>query len=185
MDIVNDNNRYPIQPLTSKIQVHINTPIGKVIARFQAFSGHFIAAKSGENKEATTLEIRTGSLDTDRNLIGMMLRGEKFFDVENFPSMRFVSSSFEWADDEHAALIGDLTIKSVTRKVIFHMELKSAENKTSANYSLEHISINASATIRCSDFELHRLASVISNTMSLNMEIDALKMDATAVDTLD
>ena len=180
------NNGYLIQPQTSKIQFRINTPIGEVIARFQEFSGHFMVTKSGENDEVASIDIRSGSLDADRKLICMMLRGEKFFDVENFPSMSFISRSFEWVNDEHAVLIGDMTIRNVTRKVVFYVELKNLESKTSENYSLEHITVNASANIRCSDFGLHRLATVVSNTMSLNVEINALKVDvATVVADLD
>ena len=183
---MSNNNRYPIQPQTSKIQFRITTPIGEVIARFQEFGGHFMVTKSGENKEVASIDIRAGSLDADRKLICMMLRGEKFFDVENFPSMNFVGSSFEWVNEKNAVLIGDMTIRDVTRKVIFYVELKNSESKTSENYSLEHININASASIRCSDFGLHKLASVVSNTMSLNLEIDALKVDVTtAVADLD
>lgn len=183
---MNKNKSYRIQPGTSKIQFRINTPIGEVVARFQEFSGHLLVMRSGENKGVASIDIGVGSLDADRKLICLMLRGEKFFDVENFPSMNFIGSSFEWVNDDQAILIGDMTIRDVTRKVIFYVDLKKSESKKSKSYSLEHITISASASIRCSDFGLQRLATVVSDTMGLNVEIDALKVDViTAIADLD
>ncbi len=183
VDVVINNNRYKIQLQTSKIELRINTPIGKVTINFKEFDGSFTALNVGENKQATSINIKTESLDGDRKLICMMLRGEKFFDVENFPSLLFVGSSFEWVNNKQAILIGDMTIKNVTRKVVFYVELDGSEDKASENKVLEYDSseyttVKASARIRCSDFDLVRLESVISDTMSLYVKIDVLKVDA-------
>ena len=93
-----------------------------------------------------------------------------------------VSSSFEWVNNNQAILIGDMTIKNVTRKVVFYVELDDSEDKASENKVLEYDSskyttVKASARIRCSDFDLVRLESVISDTMSLYVNIDVLKVD--------
>jgi polyisoprenoid-binding protein YceI len=176
--VVINNNRYKIQPQTSKIELRINTPIGKVNVNFKEFDGSFTALRDGENKQATSLDIKAESLDGDRTLICMMLRGEKFFDVENFPSLFFIGSSFEWVNDKQAILIGDMTIKNVTRKVVFYVELDGSEDKAPECSSSEYTSVKASARIRCSDFDLVRLESVISDTMSLYVKIDVLKVDA-------
>ena len=173
-----NENHYKIQPQTSKIELRINTPIGKVKINFKEFDGSFTALSVGKNKQATSINIKTESLDGERKLICMMLRGEKFFDVENFPSMLFVSSSFEWVNNNQAILIGDMTIKNVIRKVVFYVELDDSENKALKCNSSEYITMKASARIRCSDFDLVRLESVISDTMSLYVKIDVLKVDA-------
>jgi polyisoprenoid-binding protein YceI len=107
----------------------------------------------------------------------MMIRGEKFFHLETFPSLVFVSSSFEWVNSNQAILIGDMTIKNVTRKVVFYVELDDSKDKASECNSSEYTTVKASARIRCSDFDLVRLESVISDTMSLYIKIDVLKVD--------
>src|SRR6185312_16133452 len=56
--------------------------------------------------------IDTGSADRDAHL-----RSADFFDVENHPAMTFVSTSV--SSDK---LVGDLTIKGVTRQVAFDLD---------------------------------------------------------------
>ncbi len=177
MAVVNDNNLFQIQPRTSQIELRVNTPIGKVKVDFKEFDGYFTALRVGENKQATSISIKAESLAGDREPICVMLRGKKFFDVENFPSLFFVGSSFEWVNSKQAILIGDMTIKNVTRKIIFYLELDDSENKTSEYNSSEYSPMKASARIRCSDFDLVRLGSTISDTMSLSVKFDALKLD--------
>ena len=54
----------------------------------------------------------TGTADRDAHL-----RGEDFFDVENFPELTFVSTAFDGD-----TLTGDLTIKGVTKPVTLDVE---------------------------------------------------------------
>lgn len=49
------------------------------------------------------------------------LRSADFFDVEQFPTMTFVSTGLK-ADGDDYVLLGDLTIKGVTRPVEFELE---------------------------------------------------------------
>jgi polyisoprenoid-binding protein YceI len=102
----------------------------------------------------------------------MMLRGESFFDVENFPSMHFVGSGFEWFDDRHAILKGEMTIKNVTRQVAFYVELDNA--KVDSKNS-EHIIMSAKANIKRSEFDIYTMLPVVSDNVSLHVSINAIK----------
>ncbi len=175
------NNRHKIQLETSKIELHINTPVGKTKVCFEKFDGYFTTLRVGKHSENGSINIKTDSLAGDRTLICMMLRGEKFFDVENFPSISFVGSSFEKVNDNQAILIGDMTIKNVTRKIIFYVELDGSGNNALEYDSSRYTALKASARIRCSDFDLVRLESIISDTMSLYIKIDVLKDDTSTI----
>ena len=61
--------------------------------------------------------VDTRSADRDAHL-----RSADFFDVENFPTMHFVSTSFD--GDE---LTGNLTIKDVTKQVTFEVEFNGTQ----------------------------------------------------------
>ena len=95
--------------------------------------------------------------------------------MENFPSIRFVGSSFEWYSETHAVLKGEMTIQNVTRQVAFYVELVDAdvENKYS-----ERITVKATTTIRRSEFGLYTLLSVVSDDVNLSMSIDAIKQES-------
>lgn len=175
VDIVLNKHIYEIQPETSKIEFRVDSPIGEICASFQDFKGSFTMLNTGAHRKPVFIDINTESLNTDGGFIAMMLRGESFFDVENFPSMHFVGSSFEWFDDRHAILKGDMTIKNVTRQVAFYVELVNAnvENKDS-----ERITMKAKANIKRSEFDIHTMLPVVGDNVSLYVSINAMKKNA-------
>ena len=171
MDVVLNQNIYEIQPQTSKMKFHVDSPIGDVWASFSDFEGSFLLLNRDNHHARASIDINAKSLDSD-GFIGMMLKSENFFDVENFPSMRFVGSSFEWYHHRRAVLKGDMTIKNVTRQVAFYVELVDAD--TDNKYS-DRITLMASTTIRRSEFGIYSLLPAVSDNVNLFISIDALK----------
>ena len=182
MDLILNEYLYEIQPQTSKMLFRVDSPIGEVWASFQDFEGFFaIMLNSAAQDDPTSININAESLDSDGVFIEAMLRSESFFDVENFPSMHFTGSSFEWFSDKHAVLKGYMTIKNVTRPVAFYVELVNVnvENRYS-----ERITVKATTTIRRSEFGIYTLLPAVSDNVNLIMSIDALKKD-TAISMID
>lgn len=79
-----------------------------------------------ENKDFTTGSIvftaavdsiTTGSADRDNHL-----KSGDFFDAAQYPELRFVSKSMTKKDEDSYELIGDLTIRDITRPVKFNVE---------------------------------------------------------------
>ncbi len=173
MDMILNENLYEIQPQTSKMEFRVDSPVGEVWASFQDFEGSFAIMLHGAvHEDPVSININTESLDADGVFIGGMLRGESFFDVENFPSMHFTSSSFEWYNNRHAVLKGYMTIKNVTRQVAFYVKLVNANAENSYP---ERITVKATTTIRRSEFGIYTLIPAVSDDVNLFMSIDALK----------
>lgn len=61
--------------------------------------------------------INTGVADRDAHL-----KSDDFFNAETYPEITFKSTSFTKKDDEHYELVGDLTIRDVTRTEKFNVE---------------------------------------------------------------
>src|SRR5207344_1912594 len=59
----------------------------------------------------------TGAAQRDAHL-----RSPDFFDAEKFPELRFRSKSIEKVDDVRYRVVGDLTIRDVTREVSLDVE---------------------------------------------------------------
>lgn len=70
----------------------------------------------GITGSAVKATIQTGSVNTGNADRDAHVRGEDFFDVEKFPTMTFVSNSFDLADGQ-GTITGELTIKGVTKTV--------------------------------------------------------------------
>ena len=166
-----NENYYEIEPQSSRMEFRVDSPVGDVWASFQDFEGSFLMLNSGIHDALASININADSLDTSAGLIGMMLKSERFFDVENFPSMSFIGSSFEWYGDRRAVLKGYMTIKDVTRQVAFYVELVNAAEQ---GYS-DRIIVKASTTIKRSEFGIKGLLPVVSDNVNLFMSIEARK----------
>lgn len=58
--------------------------------------------------------INTGTADRDNHL-----RAVDFFDAEKYPTIKFVSKSLTKINDEDYKLIGDITLKGITKSIEF------------------------------------------------------------------
>lgn len=64
--------------------------------------------------EIAVNSINTASTDRDNHL-----KAADFFDVEKYPTIKFVSKSMTKINDEEYKLIGDITIKGITKSIDF------------------------------------------------------------------
>jgi polyisoprenoid-binding protein YceI len=81
------------------------------------FDGKDLAAGS------VSMTVQTASVDTENTDRDDHLRNPDFFDAEKFPTMTFVSDKVTAADGSEFKLAGKLTIKDVTKEVVFDCEM--------------------------------------------------------------
>lgn len=169
-----NDHLYEIQQNSSTLEFRVDSPIGEIWGRFQSLEGSFMMTNSDPHNQSAIVDINAGSLDTDASFIRMMLKSEIFFDVEKFPSIRFVGSSFEWFNNTQAVLKGYLTIQDVTQPVAFYVDLVDV---TVENDYSKRITVKASTTIKRSEFGLYALLPAVSDKVNLFMSINALRSD--------
>jgi polyisoprenoid-binding protein YceI len=75
-----------------------------------------VAATLADGKLEGTAQVESISIRTPEQFRAHVLSAD-FFDVENFPTVTFVSSDLDLADDGTAKVTGDLTIRGVTNTV--------------------------------------------------------------------
>lgn len=89
--------------------------VSKVRGTFPAFDGTVEVAEnpvdSKVNVTIQTASVNTGAPDRDAHLVS-----PDFFDVGNYPTMKFVSTEIS-EEDGQWVMKGDLTIKDITRPV--------------------------------------------------------------------
>jgi polyisoprenoid-binding protein YceI len=64
-----------------------------------------------------TIDIST--LDTHHQFRDGKILGEGFFEVEKYPTATFTSTSVSAQPDGHFAVVGDLTLRGVTKEMVF------------------------------------------------------------------
>ncbi|MDT0214128.1 YceI family protein [Rothia sp. ARF10] len=117
---------------------------------------------------AQIASVETGSADRDAHL-----KSEDFFDAEKFPTMRFVSTSFDGS-----TLTGDLTIKDVTRSVEFDVDFGGVGQDPWGNTKA---GFEATATVNRKDWGLTWNAAVegggvlVSDKIQITIDVQLAK----------
>lgn len=113
--------------------------ISKVRGRFENFSGNINFDENNPTASTVKVEIDAASINTRVEDRDNHLRSADFLDVENHPTLTFVSKRVEVAGDNSGKLIGDLTIRDVANEVVLDVtyagQAKSPWGMTSAGFS--------------------------------------------------
>lgn len=123
-----------------------------------------------ENPAATTVEavIKTSSVDTGVDDRDNHLRSGDFFDAEQFPDMVFKSKRVEVNGGNAGKLIGDLTIRDVTREVALDVEFLGQDNNP---WGVPVAGFEASTKINREDFGLTWNAALESGGVLVGKDI--------------
>ena len=174
----NDGHLYRINPSSSKIGFCVDSPLGLIEGEFKEFTGGltFLHENPATDEQALVM-VNTASLETDGPFIEGMLKGRKFFDVENFPEILFVSTGFKWVSETEAVLLGELTMHGVTKAVGFHVELieQPGDDEPGNLEQEQRILVMATTRIRRSEFGLTALSPMVGDSVNLCMSVDAVK----------
>lgn len=96
--------------------------VTNVRGKFNRFSGHILLDAQDVTKSSADVTIEVASIDTDNQRRDDHLRSADFFEAEKFPTIRFVSRRAVKQGDQ-LVLVGDLTIRDVTKEVAIPFEL--------------------------------------------------------------
>jgi len=92
---------------------------------FSEFEGALTTKGDDISTGKLDVTIQVPSIDTDNQKRDDHLRSPDFFDAANHPTMTFVSKKFITDGDMAKQIVGDLTIRGVTREVTLEVEEQS------------------------------------------------------------
>jgi len=105
---------WTIDPSHTEVGFSVRHLMGKVRGKFEEFEGTIVTSADPDTSSATATiqlaSINTGTADRDNHL-----RSSDFFSVEEHPVMAFASTGVKQTGDDSYVILGDLTIKGVTR----------------------------------------------------------------------
>lgn len=168
-----DGHLYRIQPSTSRVGFCIESKFSRIKAEFRNFQGGLSLWPDPGEDELAMVVIRTASLDTNDSITEHMLKSQRFFDVENYPEILFVSKSIHWTSQTTVELEGDLTLHGVTKAVTFKVQLTSLEKEPGSR--VEKIVAKAGTTISRSDFGIDTLSQIVDDNVELCMSVEAIR----------
>jgi polyisoprenoid-binding protein YceI len=125
--------------------------IATVRGRFGHVSGTVVTEGDDLAGAAVDVTIDPASLDTREAQRDTHLRSADFFDVERFPAITFKSRRVAEARGDAFTLIGDLTIRGITREVALSVE---SHGRAADPWGGQRAGFSATTRIKRSDFGL-------------------------------
>ena len=136
--------------------------ISEVDGYFKKFDGKITATKDDLSDAVFEATIESASLNTDLEMRDNHLKSEDMFDVAKFPSLTFKSTSLKKIEGNKYTMVGDLTIKGVTKSVTFDVTMNGPAAHPNPNNKVPQLGIKALTTIKRSDFGIGgKLATIM------------------------
>jgi polyisoprenoid-binding protein YceI len=125
--------------------------VSKVRGRFASFTGKLRLDDGDLTRSSVEATIDASSIDTGTAKRDEHLRSADFLDVGRFPELRFQSSRIEKVGGDRYRVVGNLTIRDVTREVTLEAEYAGRGTDPWGN---ERVAFAASTAIDRKDFGL-------------------------------
>ncbi|MFJ9131268.1 YceI family protein [Streptomyces sp. NPDC102340] len=175
---------YSIDPVHSTLGFSVrHAMISNVRGKFDSFEGLLKLDGSRPELSEAHVSVQTESLDTGIKERDAHLRGPDFFDSSSFPVMAFRSTRIVPAGDGAFRLLGNLRIKDIELPLTLDIEFGGAARDAAGQH---RVGFEGRATLRRSDWgltwntALETGGVLISDKVSLNLDISAVQVDRTA-----
>ena len=98
--------------------------ISETTGQFSTFEGTVQTSGDDFSGAEVNFTVDVSSIDTGNERRDGHLKSDDFFSAEAYPKMTFTSTSFEKVEGNSYKLIGDLTIRDVTKPIELEVEYK-------------------------------------------------------------
>lgn len=96
--------------------------ISEVTGKFGSFEGEVVAKSDDFDGSKISFVIDVNSLDTDNEKRDGHLKSDDFFNAEKYPKITLSNGVLEQVEGNKYKLKGDLTIRDVTKPVVFEVK---------------------------------------------------------------
>ena len=124
--------------------------VSEVEGSFKLFDGSMENTKGDFSDAKINFTVDVNSLSTDNDMRDKHLKSDDFFNAEKFPAMKFQSTSFTPAGSNKYKLAGNLTIRDITKPVVFDVTYGG----TIVNMGKTKVGFKAKTSINRFDYNL-------------------------------
>lgn len=123
--------------------------ISTVTGSFKSFEGHAVTDGDQFEDAQISFTIDVNSVDTGQPGRDEHLKAADFFEAEQYPKFEFTSTAFKKSKTDLYSLIGNLTIKGITKEVEFEAEYGGTEKDPYGNIK---VGFEVTGTVDRKDF---------------------------------
>ncbi len=144
--------------------------ISNVHGRFTKVSGTANVDDNDVTKSSVNATMDIASITTGNDSRDNDLRSPNYFDAAQFPTMTFKSKSITKSGDNKLKIVGDLTIKGVTKEVTLDVDGPSSPVKMGPN---QRRGLSATTSVNRKDFGVGAKTPSAMVGEEIKIEIDA------------
>jgi polyisoprenoid-binding protein YceI len=153
--------------------------ISNVKGQFGKVTGTLTLDETDLTKSKATASLEASSIETRDAQRDAHLKSADFLHVEKFPSLSFSSTRISLVRDGELAVEGDLTIRGVTRKVVFNVEGPTPPTKDP--WGNTRVGVSATTRINRKDYGLTWNAALetggilVGDEVTITLEVEFIK----------
>ncbi len=142
--------------------------ISDVEGNFKTFDGTMESSKQDFSDAKISFTAEVASINTDNEKRDGHLKSPDFFDAAKYPEIKFVSTSFVSLGDNKYTLVGNLTIRDITKPITFDVKYGG----TVKSYDGIHAGFKATSKIDRFDYNLKWNAATEAGGAVVGKEVD-------------
>lgn len=141
--------------------------------RFNEFEGEFTYDAQNPANGSVTVSVDTASVDSNHAERDKHLRGGDFLSVDEFPQATFTSKRIIMDDDgDEADIVGDLTLRGVTREITLEAEMINHGEDPWGGYRM---GFEAETELRLKDFGIPMDLGPQSETVEMIISVEGVR----------
>jgi polyisoprenoid-binding protein YceI len=141
-------------------------------SRFDKTTGKITLDRKGKTG-TVDIKIDTRSVNTGSTLFNEHIQGSDFLDTKHFPEAIFSSDQVHFEGDNIVTVDGVLTLKGVSKPV--RLTVTSFHCMPNPILKKDACGANATTTIKRSDFNMGKYAPLVSDEVTLDLPVEAIK----------
>ena len=163
---------YKIDPGHTNVMFSVShLGFSNLVGRFNKMEGDISLNPKGKSK--VEVSINTASVDSNHGKRDAHLRGPDFFNVKQYPVMKFVSDKVSYnGKGEPVKVSGKLSLHGKTKSVTLAVTPIGAGKDPWGGY---RIGYDATTTIKRSDFGMNYMQGGIGDDIQITLNIEAIK----------
>jgi len=139
---LNAQTKWTIDKAHSKVQFTVtHLIISEVSGQFKSFDGNIESSKDDFTDAKIDFTMDVNSISTDNDARDKHLKSDDFFNAEKFPKITFKEKSLKKVDAKNYKLVGDFTIRDVTKEitldVVYNGSIKDPWGNTKAGFKVK------------------------------------------------
>lgn len=139
---ISAQTKWTVDKSHSKVQFTVtHLVISEVTGQFKSFDADIEASKDDFTDAKIDFSADVNSINTDNEARDKHLKSDDFFNAEKFPELTFKGKSFTKVSGKNYKLVGDMTIRDITKEVtldvIYNGTVKDPWGNTVAGFKIK------------------------------------------------